>query len=98
VGGTPSLTIFAFGTAVVLASFTQIRIAELQGAGRARLATRIIAFSAAVSSIAFFIGVAAFGAPGLLVGWLVKSLVDFAAAMLGGRRGFGGRHRGCEAA
>ncbi len=87
VGATPGLAILAFCAAVVLASFTQIRISELQARGQGRLATLIIGGGAVFSAIVFYIGVVTFGAPGLLVAWLVKSLAEFGAVMLGGRRG-----------
>jgi len=86
-GTTPRRAILAFGVAVVLASFSQIKIADIQGEGRARLATLIIAGSAVLSTVAFCIGVKTYGATGLLFAWLVKSTVELTAATLGARRG-----------
>ena len=79
--------ILAFAAAVVISSFTQLRLAELQGSGAARRVVVVMGASAMVSAVLFFVFVRQFGATGLLFAWLIKSLVDFAATMVGGRRG-----------
>lgn len=75
----------AFATAVVLNSFSQLRVAELQGAGRSRRAALAIALGAALSIPLFFVAARAFGGGGLLLAWLAKSTLELAALTLGPR-------------
>lgn len=74
--------VLAFAAAVVIASFTQLKIAALQGAGEATRAVLVITFGAVVSAVLFLIFVRRFGAVGLLEAWLVKSVLEFAAVMV----------------
>jgi hypothetical protein len=90
------LATLAFAAAVVVNSFSQLRLAELQGAGRSRRAALATAFGAAVSIPLFFVAVRAFGAAGLLLAWLAKSLLDLAALTVG--RPMAARMRGDGAA
>jgi O-antigen/teichoic acid export membrane protein len=73
-----------FAAAVVINSFSQLRVAELQGAGRSRRAVLSTAFGAAVSIPLFFAAARAFGAEGLLIAWLAKSVLELAVLSLGG--------------
>ena len=73
----------AFVAAVVLNSFSQLRVAELQGAGRPRRAALAVAFGAAVSVPLFFVAARGFGAGGLLLAWLAKSILELAVLMPG---------------
>jgi hypothetical protein len=68
----------AFAAAVVLNSFSQLRVAELQGAGRSRRAAVAIALGAAVSIPLFFLAARGFGGRGLLLAWLAKSALELA--------------------
>ncbi len=83
VGASFGLATLAFAVAVVVNSFGQLRLAELQGAGRSRRAALATAFGAAVSIPLFFFAARASGAPGLLLAWLVKSVVELAALTVG---------------
>ncbi len=74
------LPAIAFATAVALGALTQLRIAQMQGSGAVRRALLITVFGTLVSGLSFFIGVRANGLPGLYWAWLVKSLIEFAAA------------------
>jgi hypothetical protein len=71
----------AFAVAVVTGAFTQLRIAQLQAVGAVRPALAVTAIGAAVSAIAFFIGVRTAGLSGLLWAWSIKSLIELAAAL-----------------
>ena len=84
VGASFGLATLAFAAAVVANSFSQLRLAELQGAGRSRRAALATAFGAAVSIPLFFVAARAFGAGGLLLAWLAKSLLELAALTVGG--------------
>jgi O-antigen/teichoic acid export membrane protein len=77
------LATLAFAAAVVVNSFSQLRLAELQAAGRSRRAALATAVGAAVSIPLFFVAVRAFGAGGLLLAWLAKSLLELAALTVG---------------
>jgi hypothetical protein len=75
----------AFVAAVVLNSFSQLRVAELQGAGRPRRAAIGVAFGAAVSIPLFFVAASSLGGGGLLLAWLAKSVLELAVLMPGRR-------------
>ena len=77
--------ILVFAAAVVVSSFAQLRLAELQGAGRSRQAVMATGLGALVCIPLFFVAARNFGAPGLLLAWLVKSAVDLAALSWGAR-------------
>jgi hypothetical protein len=83
VGAGFGLATVGFAAAVVVNSFAQLRVAELQGAGRSRRAALAAAFGAAVSIPLFFVAARAFGAGGLLLAWLAKSVLELAALTLG---------------
>ena len=72
-------TSLIFAAAVVAGAFTQLRVAELQGAGASRRALAATAASAVFSLALFYLAARWFGADGLLVAWLVKSLVELAS-------------------
>ena len=75
----------AFALAVVVAGFTQLRVAELQGAGASRRVLVAMGVSAVLSAALFFHGARAFGATGLMVAWLIKAAVEFGAITLARR-------------
>ncbi|MGI9169799.1 MAG: hypothetical protein ACR2FH_06420 [Caulobacteraceae bacterium] len=77
----------AFAVAVVVGALTQLRIAELQGAGEARRVTLVVGVCVVCSAGVFFVFIRQMGAPGLLLAWLVKSVVELAATTVGGRGG-----------
>jgi hypothetical protein len=80
----PAILVFAF--AVVVSSVCQLRVAELQGAGRPRQAMIAVGLSAALSLPLFFVASRDFGAPGLLTAWLLKQLAELTVlAWPGGR-------------
>lgn len=78
--------VIAFAAAVVIGALTQLRIARMQGGGAARRALLVIGLGALVSAAAFVFGIRALGAQGLFWAWLVKSAIEFAAAMAVGVR------------
>ena len=79
--------VIAFAAAVAVGALTQLRIAQMQGAGAVRRALFVTALGTVVAGMAFFAGVRALGLPGLYWAWLVKSVIEFVAAMAGGRDG-----------
>jgi len=79
--------VLAFAAAVVIAGFTQLRIAELQGAGRARRAALLLGLGAAIAIALFYVLIRRFGESGLLAAWLLKSVIEFAATMIWGGGG-----------
>jgi len=79
----------AFAAAVAIGAFTQLRIAELQGRGAARRATLTVGLCAIFSAVVFYVLVRHMGAEGLMLAWLIKSVVELGAATLGGRLGLG---------
>jgi hypothetical protein len=83
VGATAGPGAVGFAAAVVINSFSQLRVAELQGAGRSRRAAAAAAFGAAVSIPLFLLAARAFGAEGLLIAWLAKAILELAALTLG---------------
>jgi hypothetical protein len=72
-----------FAAAVVVCSFSQLRLAQLQGAGRSGVAVWATAFGAAISIPLFFYSARALGGGGLLLAWLAKSVLELAALTLG---------------
>ncbi len=75
----PATLVFAAG--VVVGSFTQLRMAQIQGAGASRRAAGISAVSAVFSILLFYLAARSYGAEGLLIAWLVKSLVELALTL-----------------
>lgn len=74
-----------FAGAVALGSFGQLRVAELQGAGRSRPALLATLLSGLLCAPIFFVAARAFGAPGLMLAGLIKAAVELAAlAVVGG--------------
>ncbi|MDB5481164.1 MAG: hypothetical protein JWO83_2217 [Caulobacteraceae bacterium] len=84
VGASFGLATLAFAAGVVVNSFSQLRVAELQGDGRSRRAAVATALGAAVSVPLFMVASRAFGGGGLLLAWLVKSILELAVLMAGG--------------
>ncbi len=72
--------VIAFAAAVAVGALTQLRIAQMQGSGAVRRALLVTAFGTLVAGVSFFAGVRAMGVPGLYWAWLVKSVIEFAAA------------------
>jgi hypothetical protein len=84
-GGSFGPPAIAFAAAVAVGALTQLRIAQMQGSGAVRRALLVTVFGTVISGLSFFIGVRALGLPGLYWGWLVKSVIEFAAAIEWGR-------------
>ena len=80
--GLPAL---AFAAAVVTSSFTQLRIAQCQGAGASRRVLAAMSLSAVVAATLFYAGARGFGAPGLMIAWLVKSALELALVTVAAR-------------
>jgi hypothetical protein len=81
-----------FAAAVVVNSFSQLRLAELQGAGRSGRPLLATAIGAVASIPLFFFAALSAGGGGLLLAWLAKSVLEFALLTLGpvpSRRGAG---------
>ena len=75
----------AFAAAVVTASFTQVRIAQLQGAGASRRVLAAMSLGAALAAALFFVGARQFGVTGLMVAWLIKAAVELGTVTLAAR-------------
>jgi hypothetical protein len=87
VGASFGLATVGFAAAVVVNSFSQLRLAELQGARRSRRAAVATAAGAAISIPLFFVAARAFGGGGLLVAWLAKAVLELAALTVRSPRG-----------
>ena len=79
IGASFGLATVGFAAAVVVNSFSQLRLADLQGARRSRRAAVATAVGAAVSIPLFFVAARTFGGGGLLLAWLVKAVLELAA-------------------
>jgi hypothetical protein len=73
--------LLAFAAAVVLNSFSQLRVADLQGSGATGRTAIVTGAVAAVSLCVFFVAVQTFGPTGLLMAWLIKSGLELAAVL-----------------
>ncbi len=71
----------AFAAAVVIGAFTQLRLAQIQGAGAARWAAVVVGLGAILSIALFQVAARRYGAPGLLIAWLIKSAAEFALTL-----------------
>ena len=80
--GLPAL---ALAAAVVTSSFTQLRVAQCQGAGASRRVLAAMSVSAALAAALFYAGARGFGAPGLMIAWLIKSALELAIITLAAR-------------
>ncbi len=74
--GLAPMAIVAFAAAVAIGSLGQLRIAKLQGEGAAHRSLAIMATSAMVTTVLFFVVVRSSGVAGLLYAWLAKSAID----------------------
>ncbi len=72
----------ALALAVVITAFVQLRMAELQGAGATRRAALLTGACVAITTGVFLVMIRAFGAQGLLWGWLIKATLELAAVTL----------------
>jgi hypothetical protein len=76
----------ALAAAVVIGAFAQIRLIELQAAGRTRVTLAVVATMTLISPVAFFLGAHAAGASGLMWAWLLKSSLELALLVAAGAR------------
>jgi hypothetical protein len=67
----------AFALALVLAALTQLGLPLLQGSGGTRAATTILLVGVVTTLPIFWWSASSFGLNGLLVAWLVKSILEF---------------------
>jgi len=81
------LPTISFAAAVVVGSFTQLRMAELQGGGASRQVLIVLGLGAVLSAALFYFGARNFGAAGLMTAWLIKSSVELALMTWAARRG-----------
>jgi hypothetical protein len=72
----------ALALAVVITAFVQLRMAELQGGGATRRAALLTGACVAITAGVFLVMIHAFGARGLLWGWLIKATLELAAVTL----------------
>jgi hypothetical protein len=72
-------------SAVVISAFAQIRLTELQAAGRARFTLAVVAAMSLISPAAFLFGARTAGAAGLMWAWLLKSSLELALMLAAGR-------------
>jgi O-antigen/teichoic acid export membrane protein len=79
--------IFALATAVVIASFTQLRIAEMQARGATRRVVWVLLFNLAFSIAVFGVAARNYGIEGLMWAWVIKSSVALATTYVGGAHG-----------
>lgn len=82
----PVAGLLFFGVGVVISSFTQLFLVELQARKRARWATLLTISSLVVSGVMFYAFTAWLGLVGLLVAWFVKSSIELALAFGGLKR------------
>jgi hypothetical protein len=78
VGAVLPLPTLALSLAVVLGSFAQLRVAQLQAAGWSRLVLVITAVSGVVSIACFLFGALRYGAAGLMCAWTVRAAFELA--------------------
>ena len=71
----------ALAIAIVMAAFTQLIVAELQGRRAVRRAMLVVAIGALLAGPLFFVAARLWGVSGLMVGWLVKSIVELVLAL-----------------
>jgi hypothetical protein len=86
IGGSFGAATLGFAAAVVVASFVQLRIAELQGAGHSRAAVRGMGLSAVISIPLFYVSAWQWGAPGLMWALLVKTTLELGLVTWAGQR------------
>jgi len=75
-----------FGLGIVVSSFTQLILIDLQARAQARWATLVSIGSLVVSGILFYALTSRWGLSGLLTAWIVKSLVELGLSLGGLRR------------
>lgn len=80
-GADPGWGVVVFAISIVLASFTQLILADRQGRGEARYVLRVLISGVAVSVVAFY-GLSGYLAEtGIFLAWLIKSIFEFAMAV-----------------
>jgi hypothetical protein len=84
-GGRLPVSALLFAAGVVLLAMTQIRLTQLQAAGRSRRALGVIAVNGALAVVIFFVAARYLGLVGVMAAWAVRGALDLAIAMLGGR-------------
>jgi hypothetical protein len=67
----------ALAAAVVISSFNQLRIAELQASGRGRRVILVLSASVVWATLIFWVFARYFGAAGLMWGWALRTCLDF---------------------
>ncbi len=78
VGAVLPLPTLALAAAVVVGSFAQLRVAQLQAAGWSRLILAVTAVTGVVSIACFLFGALKYGAPGLMCAWTVRAAFELA--------------------
>jgi len=81
VGARLMLPTLALSVAVVLGSFAQLRMTQLQAAGWSRMVLIVTIVTGAVSAVAFLIAALKYGAAGLMYAWVVRSAFELAFLM-----------------
>jgi hypothetical protein len=69
---------FALAAAMVISSLSQLRAAEIQASGHGRQLMYFLAFGVVSSGLIFWFAAGHYGAPGLMWGWLLKTMIEFA--------------------
>jgi hypothetical protein len=77
---------FALATAVVISSLGQLRAAELQASGHGRHLMYFLAFGVVSSGLIFGFAANHYGVAGLMWGWLLKTVIEFAGTQLISRK------------
>jgi hypothetical protein len=67
----------ALAAAVIISSFNQLRIAELQASGRGRRVILVLSASVVWATLIFWVFARYFGAAGLMWGWALRTCLDF---------------------
>jgi hypothetical protein len=73
---------FGLAAAVVISSLSQLRAAELQASGHARHLMYFLAFGVVASGLIFGVAASHYGVPGLMWGWLLKTMIEFAGTRM----------------
>jgi hypothetical protein len=78
--------------AILIASFGQLRVAELQAGGRTRRVVYLLVFSLVCSAAIFWIAAREAGVRGLMWAWLAKAFIELVATYVGKRHGRARQH------
>jgi len=85
VGASFGVATLVFALGVAVSAFVQLHVAQLQGAGRARVAVAAMGLAAVVTAPLLYLAAARYGAPGLLWAFLAKVILEVGFLAIGER-------------